>query len=172
MDKYKLNFCVADRADAMGGLFKKIARHIANSGLCVFDLTGSNANVCIELGFAVALGRPVMLAKASSDNTPLPADVHGQNYINFSSGDDLAAKLDGFFASHYIAKRVRWTEQMIASRLALELSWLKPAEVKEADHKTLADDIGCEERGVRDVLKAYPEKFERSPESGLWRLRM
>lgn len=170
-DKYKLTFCVADRADAMGGLFKKIARHIAKSGLCVFDLTGSNANVCIELGFAVALGRPVMMAKASSDATRLPADADGQNYIRFASRDDLAAKLDSFLSEHYIAKRARWTEQMIASRLMLELGWREPAQNSEASHKGLADAIGCEERGVRDVLKAYSEKFERSPETGLWRLR-
>lgn len=174
--KYEFKFTVPSGEEAIGGLFKKIAERIAKSGLCVFDLTGSNPNVCIELGFAAALGKPIKIARASDDSAPVPADVQGQDRIEFSSEQDLTDKLKRFLSqyykpSDYRLKEARWTEQLIANRLSLLLGRRGPAESCEDRAEDLAKGIGCDEaKLVRNVLE-NSSKFERNPKTGCWSWR-
>ncbi|HSK79131.1 MAG TPA: hypothetical protein VLQ45_21945, partial [Thermoanaerobaculia bacterium] len=59
--------------------------------LIVADLTGDNANVYLEVGYAWGRGRPTLLIARSSDD--LKFDVRGQRCIIYENIVDLSKRL-------------------------------------------------------------------------------
>jgi nucleoside 2-deoxyribosyltransferase len=61
------------RADEMSGagvIIEQIRSAIQQSRLCIADLTGSNPNVLYELGFAQALGKPLIMVAEEASRLP------------------------------------------------------------------------------------------------------
>jgi HEPN domain-containing protein len=85
------NGLTALRADEMAGpgfIMEQIRTAIQQSRLCVADLTGSNANVLYEIGYAQAMGKAlVLLAERGSR---LPFDVAHQRVVFYGPELDLA----------------------------------------------------------------------------------
>ena len=165
-----VSFRVPSGRDVSGHIFKNIAHDIAVSGVCVFDVTGSNPNVFVELGFAIALGKIVKIMRAAGETAPLPSDMQGQHYSEFTSDRDLADQLDTFLGTYYRPKHGRWDEQTIKKRLRVQLHRRSgPLDVYDAKADTLADGINCDDRGlVRNVLKNHPSEFCRDPKTDRW----
>lgn len=59
-----------------GRITDDILSGIENSALCISDLTGNNANVMWETGFAMALGKPTILIGQSVETIPFDLKVH------------------------------------------------------------------------------------------------
>lgn len=85
---------LAERADLSaftGDVMEWVRARISGANLVVADLTDSNSNVYLEVGFAWGKGVPtVLLAKSSAD---LKFDVRGQRCILYSSIKELEQKL-------------------------------------------------------------------------------
>jgi hypothetical protein len=85
---------VAQRADDfkhMGDIVAEVKRAIQEYDAIVGDTTGSNANVCYEVGFAHALSRPTVLICRSGGE--LPFDLQGINHILYPSVVELRPRL-------------------------------------------------------------------------------
>lgn len=69
----------------------KICREIQSSGLAVFNISGLNPNVMLELGLAYGIGKPIIIVK--DINTVALTDLGSIEYIEYSHAYDLAQKL-------------------------------------------------------------------------------
>jgi hypothetical protein len=81
----------ADMAAFVGDVMEWVKDRISGAKLVIADLTDSNPNVFLEVGFAWGKGVPtVLLSKSASD---LKFDVRGQRCIIYSSIKELEEKL-------------------------------------------------------------------------------
>ena len=91
---------LAERADLSaftGDVMEWVRVRISSANLVIADLTSSNPNVYLEVGYAWGKGVPTVLLVQSS--TDLKFDVRGQRCIVYSSIKDLEGKLATELAS-------------------------------------------------------------------------
>lgn len=78
------------RADEManpGFIMEQIRTAIQQSRLCIADITGSNANVLFEVGYAQAMGKPIVIL--AEEGSRLPFDIAQLRVLMY--GKDLDA---------------------------------------------------------------------------------
>lgn len=81
-----------DHSTFVGDIVEQIRAKIDSAAVVVADLTGSNPNVYLEVGYAWGRGKPVILiARRLAE---LEFDVRGQKCLGYSSFKDLEEKLD------------------------------------------------------------------------------
>jgi hypothetical protein len=77
---------LCERVDAIsftGDIVERVKTSIESSELVVADLTGSNANVYLEVGYAWGCGRPTILVARDADH--LRFDVRGQRCLVYKT---------------------------------------------------------------------------------------
>lgn len=72
---YEVNPLRADEVAGPGLIIADIAREISSSQLVIADITPINPNVYFEVGYSIALGKPMILL--AKKGTALPFDVAG-----------------------------------------------------------------------------------------------
>ena len=82
----------ADLASFTGDVMEWVRTRISSANLVVADLTSSNANVFLEIGYAWGKGIPTVLIAKHTE--VLKFDVRGQRCILYSSIKDLEEKLE------------------------------------------------------------------------------
>lgn len=89
-----------DMATFTGDILTRIKSRIETAALVVADLTGANANVYLEVGYAWGKDRPtLLLAKKSEKSDELKFDVRGQRCIIYKNIADLAKNLEADLAA-------------------------------------------------------------------------
>lgn len=86
--------CTCERVDEIefnGSILGKIYESIQKAKIIIAELSTENPNVYYELGYAVALKKPVILITNDIDSAPF--DVRGFNHIIYRNICDLRAKL-------------------------------------------------------------------------------
>lgn len=68
-----------------------VRENIRKAGLIIADMTGNNPNVFYELGFAHALGKPVILI--TQKRTSVPFDLRAINSVEYSNATSLKRAL-------------------------------------------------------------------------------
>lgn len=81
-----------DHATFVGDIVDQIRRKIDTAAVVVADLTGANANVYLEVGYAWGRGRPVILISKKLED--LQFDVRGQRCLLYSSIKQLEMLLE------------------------------------------------------------------------------
>ena len=74
-----------------GDILERVKNRIDTATLILADLTGANANVYLEVGYAWGRGRPTLLIARSGDD--LKFDVRGQRIVIYDNIVDLSKKL-------------------------------------------------------------------------------
>lgn len=85
-----------DMAVFTGDILERIRSRIASASLVIADLTGANANVYLEVGYAWGKSRPTLLIMRSGEQ--LKFDVIGQRCIFYKSITDLKTKIEADLA--------------------------------------------------------------------------
>jgi len=80
-----------DQEAFTGDILDQVKMRIENAEIVIADLTGSNANVYLEVGYAWGKGRPTLLVANKKDD--LKFDVRGQRCLKYQSIKDLENKL-------------------------------------------------------------------------------
>jgi hypothetical protein len=80
-----------DMSTFTGDILERIKSRIETATLVVADLTGANANVYLEVGYAWGKDRPTLLLAKKGDD--LKFDVRGQRCIVYDNIVDLSKKL-------------------------------------------------------------------------------
>jgi hypothetical protein len=86
---------LCERVDTVtftGDILDRIRTRIRTAALVIADLTGANANVYLEVGYAWGTGRPTLLLVRRGDD--LKFDVQGQRCIIYENIVDLARRLE------------------------------------------------------------------------------
>jgi nucleoside 2-deoxyribosyltransferase len=81
---------VCERVDQeafTGDILEQVKMRIENAEIVIADLTGSNPNVYLEVGYAWGKGRPTVLVANKKDE--LKFDVRGQKCLKYQSIKDL-----------------------------------------------------------------------------------
>ena len=90
----KLGFAVqrADDIEHNSNILEVIQRHIRQCDVVIADMTGRNANVFYEIGYALALERQTILICRKGEVVPF--DLQAMNHIAYSSIVDLKERLE------------------------------------------------------------------------------
>jgi hypothetical protein len=86
-------FVFADEEITNMHIMEKIKNYILDSEFSLFDVTGWNANVTLELGIAVGLRKQYYILLKSDGNADAPADIRGLDRVQYTSNTELEAKL-------------------------------------------------------------------------------
>lgn len=93
-------------------LLVKISRDIKECDFAIFDITGWNANVCMELGLAKGLGKGYYILNNNSIKKDVPSDIRGIDRIDYNwNKTKKAASLyqqlkNGIFKKQYLTARI------------------------------------------------------------------
>lgn len=92
---YEVAFKSADERITNQQILSKVTNYIRDNDFSLFDITGWNPNVALELGIAVGLGRKyfILLNTHIDRNREAPSDIRGIDRIQYESYEELGAKL-------------------------------------------------------------------------------
>ncbi|MEM6408730.1 MAG: hypothetical protein AAF700_09960 [Pseudomonadota bacterium] len=90
-DKIGLKLTRGDEDFATGPITRQIIRNIVQAHFIVANLDGRNPNVFYELGFANAIGKPVIMI--ANRKTSVPFDISVDRTLLWHDQNDLAAEL-------------------------------------------------------------------------------
>jgi hypothetical protein len=91
---YDVRFKFADEQITSEHILAKITKYIRESDFPLFDITGWNPNVALELGIAVGLSsKYFILLNTKIEQKETPSDIKGIDRIHYRSNLELEAKL-------------------------------------------------------------------------------
>jgi hypothetical protein len=91
---YGVTFQFADEQFTSKHVLDKVADYIRLADVSLFDITGWNPNVALELGIAVGLNRRYfILLNTKIETKDAPSDIKGIDRLQYSSLSELEAKL-------------------------------------------------------------------------------
>ena len=92
---FDVEFKFADEQITNQHVLQKVTNYIRDHSFSLFDITGWNPNVALELGIAVGLGQRyfILLNTKIDQNRDVPSDIKGLDRIQYSSNSELEAKL-------------------------------------------------------------------------------
>lgn len=112
-------------------LISSIEEGIRNAAICLAEITADNANVWYELGFAFALGKPVVMVCAN-ERQKFPFDIQHRSVIVYrtestSDFDELRAKVSKTLLVRL--SKAEMLKQAMESELVSEVSGLSHHEM-------------------------------------------
>lgn len=93
----------ADEITAPGRITDQIVAGIAEADVIVADISGVNPNVMWELGFAHALGKPVVILNQDIDACPFDLHDYRQTVYSYPPTGELVARLSATLRSSFLA---------------------------------------------------------------------
>lgn len=87
----------ADKEISNRDIMCKICKEIQTCGLAIFNISGLNPNVMLELGLALGIGKPVIIIKDT--DTKSITDIGSIEYIEYLHAYDLQTKLSKALAT-------------------------------------------------------------------------
>lgn len=91
LDSYGFVHFRADETISNIDIMCKVCQHIQSSRLAIFNISGLNPNVMLELGLAYGIGKPVIIVKDIETKTI--TDLGSIEYIEYEHAHDLMKKL-------------------------------------------------------------------------------
>jgi hypothetical protein len=100
---YGVKFIFADEKITNMHILQKIISYIKASDFSIFDISGWNPNVTLELGIALALSENWYIAfnPAKTPTDEVPSDIKGIDRIQYSSFSELEDKLSALLEQRY-----------------------------------------------------------------------
>ncbi len=100
---YDVTFIFADEKITNMHIMKKIESFIRGSDFAIFDISGWNPNVTLELGFAMALADQWYIAidPSKTEVKEVPSDLRGLDRIEYGSYSELGEKIQTAMAQRY-----------------------------------------------------------------------
>ncbi|HOG47543.1 MAG TPA: hypothetical protein PLJ35_19620 [Anaerolineae bacterium] len=169
---------------AAGKITDDIVTGLQESALCIADVTGNNANVMWETGYAMALGKPTILIGQDVAALPFDLKVHRVLSYRVEALDDLAPRLSEAVRQTLARYAVQPamladSERKPASRFVAVTGTMRAAEaavvrrIETLLQPYLAQDISwyCGSNGIADecALEYLARKKERAVAVGYHR---
>jgi hypothetical protein len=90
-EAFKVDFVFADEKITTLHILQKIANYIRTSRFGIYDISGWNANVTLELGLAFGLNERAFIAldPSRTDINEVPSDLRGIDRIQYASYTEL-----------------------------------------------------------------------------------
>ena len=99
-EAFGVTFVFADEKITHLHILEKIQNYITESAFGIYDISGWNPNVTLELGLALGLGEPAYIAidPNKTDVNEVPADLRGIDRIQYASYAELEDSLGTLIA--------------------------------------------------------------------------
>jgi hypothetical protein len=127
---FEVDFVFADERITNLHILTKIENYIRESQFGIYDISGWNANVTLELGLAFGLGERAFIAfdPAKTNLDEVPADLRGIDRIQYSSYSELEEGVGELIGQELPIPTLHEAENPLAAlrRRALELLAAKP----------------------------------------------
>lgn len=109
--KFDVTFLFADEKITNMHIMKKIESYIRGSDFSIFDISGWNPNVTLELGFAMSAGDNWYIAvdPKKTEIEEVPSDLRGLDRIQYTSYSDFGSKLSVLLEQWYQPAKPRST---------------------------------------------------------------
>lgn len=88
-EKYGFKVTRIDQELLIGTILDKITDHLDRDELVIADITGNNANVFLEIGYRMAVKKPIILIAHNREH-PYPFDISGYNILSYGMNVDEA----------------------------------------------------------------------------------
>lgn len=100
---FKISFVFADEKITTLHILQKIARHIRSSRFGIYDISGWNANVALELGLAYGMDeRAYVIANPSKHAAgEVPSDLRGLDRLQYGSFSELRATVERIITEEF-----------------------------------------------------------------------
>jgi predicted nucleotide-binding protein len=100
---FKVDFVFADEKITNLHILQKIANYIRESRFGIYDISGWNPNVTLELGLAFGLSEKAYIAIDPSKTAidEVPSDLRGMDRIQYSSYTELQAGLERLLSQEF-----------------------------------------------------------------------
>lgn len=100
-DEFKLDAVRADEIYGPGIIIKDVIDRISRSQVIIADISPTNSNVYFEVGYALALGKPIiLLAQRRGPDSPLPFDLSAFRVLFYDDSIGGKPKLEAGLRSH------------------------------------------------------------------------
>lgn len=112
---FQVEFVFADEKITSLHILQKIESYIRESQFGIYDISGWNPNVTLELGLAYGLSERAFIAidPAKTDVKEVPADLRGIDRIQYSSHAELQAGLEKLLAQELPVVRAHDVENQL-----------------------------------------------------------
>jgi hypothetical protein len=116
--KYDVTFIFADEQITNMHIMKKIETLIRGSDFSIFDISGWNPNVTLELGYGMAVGDQwyIALDPSKTETKEVPSDLRGLDRIEYGSYHELANKLTVLLEQRYPKRPVGTIDSYLQER--------------------------------------------------------
>jgi hypothetical protein len=114
---YDVRFIFADEKITNMHIMQKIISYIKSSDFSIFDISGWNPNVTLELGFAMATSKDWYII-FNPDKTPqneVPSDIKGIDRLQYQSFSELSDHLIALIEQRYPKKNRQPLNEYIES---------------------------------------------------------
>lgn len=100
-EEFRLDAIRADEIYGPGIIIKDVIDRIAQSQVVIADISPTNANVYFEVGYALALGKPIiLLAQRRTPDAPLPFDLSAFRVLFYDDSIGGKPKLESGLKEH------------------------------------------------------------------------
>jgi hypothetical protein len=113
---FQVDFVFADEKITTLHILQKIIGYIRDSRFGIYDISGWNPNVTLELGLALGMPKPAYIAFDPS-KTPVdevPADIRGLDRIQYGSYAELRAGVERLLAQEFPVQPKHDVENQLA----------------------------------------------------------
>lgn len=126
-NQYEVTFIFADEKITNMHIMKKIETFIRGSDFSIFDISGWNPNVTIELGFAMAVGDQWYIAidHSKTEIKEVPSDLRGLDRIEYASYSELQTKLKILIEQRYPRRQPSGIDEFLTVRKTQVLDLLQ-----------------------------------------------
>jgi DNA-binding MarR family transcriptional regulator len=128
--EFGVTFQFADEKITGAHIMEKISDYIAEADFSIFDISGWNPNVTLELGLAWGLDRPffLLMNPTISKGGDAPSDIKGIDRLDWESYTELEEQLTKLLVQEYgVARASSIDEQLIdVRRRVIELLKANP----------------------------------------------
>jgi len=114
---FQVDFVFADEKITNLHILQKIANYIRSSRFGIYDISGWNPNVTLELGLAFGLGEKAYIAidPTKTDVNEVPSDLRGMDRIQYDSYTELQTGLEKLLAQELPLPRTHDVENQLTS---------------------------------------------------------
>jgi len=113
-----------DQLTSPGRITEQLVAELQQADFLIADVTGANANVAWELGYAEALGKQSVIIRRNDDSTQIPFDLYDRRWVKYD--DPFTARqiedLQGHLRSAIATTRLP-TVGDVDPRFALQCPW-------------------------------------------------
>lgn len=163
--RYQVTFIFADEKITNMHIMKKIETFIRGSDFSVFDISGWNPNVTLELGFAMPLGDQWYIAidPSKTETKEVPSDLRGLDRIEYGSYSELGEKLGVLLDQRYPKRKDRGIEEYLEEQREAALKLLKdsPGQTVISLGQLLGVEVPVVQMALRPVLDKLETRGQR-----------